>query len=376
MTNEVIEPVESKRALNKPGFTPPRQSVPSANPLALWRRRDLGRPRPPGSCFTSNRLIRAWALRGFYARQVATMLRGGSPWSDFLRYLVPLHVPVREVPPSLHVEFTNQCNLACTYCNTHDEPRVKGMMSAEVFERLVEEVRSSGVRRINLVGNGEPTIHPNFPDYVVRLTRATGTLSLTSNFQRASDAVIGALVDAPVAFLNVSVDGADRDKYERHRRRGSFETLLKNLARLRAARDSAGSPLVVNVRLMLHPSDEGTVAQKRAFWSKHADIVTFQHVVDTRGDGGGDVYDLRTSPDQYPTCSIPFKMLQVRWDGSVPLCTYYYLQADQPADFVLGNILTGGLRELWAHPLIRHYRRAQRDRAEGDMPLCAGCGGC
>jgi sulfatase maturation enzyme AslB (radical SAM superfamily) len=249
------------------------------------------------------------------------------------------------------------------------------MMSRDTLSRVAEQVRANRIRRVYVVGNGEPTLHPHFCDYIAELAKATGVLSLTTNFQRVSEPVIDAILGAPVALLNISVDGASASTYERHRVGGSFSRLLHNIEWLRARRRIRKASTVINIRVMIHPSDAQQLETTRGFWRKFADVVSIQHVVDIAGRGG-DVYDLQIPITHYGKCSLPFKMLQVRWDGSVPMCTYYYLQADRPADFILGNIQSAGLLELWSHPLIRHYRKAHRERRESDMALCAGCGGC
>lgn len=355
-------------------FQSPTQSIPSQNPNAFWRRAKVNQDSPKGSCVTDNRLARAWTLRRHYLAQVMLLFRSGIPSADILRYQFPHTMSVAEKPPGVHLEFTNICNLACTYCNTTLNLRTKGLMDRSTFDRVAEEIKQNDIRRVYVVGNGEPTLHPEFCDYIETLGRSTRVLSLTTNLQKISREVAESIVSS-VSLLNVSLDGADAASYERNRVRGNFERLLSNFRLIREVRNELNSRVIINARVMVHPSDRERLKEIKSFWSQFADIVSIQYVVDISGTGG-DVYAVHTQNDHYPKCSLPFKQLNVRWNGEVPLCTYYYIQADNPDDFILGNIKDKGIKHLWGSGLINHYRRAHKERSKKDMPLCAGCGGC
>src|SRR5688572_8304657 len=299
-------------------YIAPKQSVPSTNPQALWRRKKYGHSAPKGSCFTDNRLFRAITLWKHYVFQVFIMVRSGMTPLNILRFHFPIQIPVAKSPPSIDIEFTNVCNLACTYCNTTTDLRPKGLISRESLDRIVYEIMKNNIRRVYVVGNGEPTLHPDFVEFIQKLGKATGMLSLTSNFQKISEQTIEAILNAPVALLNISLDGVNRETYERHRVRGDFNRLLENLLLLREMKKSMNSKTFVNIRLMIHPSDERDIKSNKLFWKKYADNVSIQYVMDTKGIGG-DVYDIDYTTDHYPICSLPFKRLQMLWDGSVPM---------------------------------------------------------
>lgn len=88
------------------------------------------------------------------------------------------------------------------------------------------------------------------------------------------------------------------------------------------------------------------------------------------------MFDVNVEKGKYPKCSLPFKQLQVLWNGDVPMCTYSNHQEDNDGDFVLGNIKDYSITELWNKPVIKNYRIAHRTRDFKKMPLCNGCGGC
>ncbi|MEL7207717.1 MAG: radical SAM/SPASM domain-containing protein [Actinomycetota bacterium] len=337
---------------------------------------DPSLPDPPaGACLTDNKLRRIWTLRRHYALQVAAGVRQGLSPIDLARTQFPFSLPVAPRPPGVHVELTNRCNLSCTYCTSPQAPRPRGLMNAETFESLIGRLREARIRRVYVVGLGEPMLHPRFDDFVPELAAATRFVSVTSNLQAATEENLAVLVDSGVGMLNVSVDGFDATSYEESRVGGDFEVVRDNLTRLKLLRDRSNSDLLINVRVMLRPSQADREDEILEAWSSFGDEVSRQFIVNISGSDD-DVYAVDVAPSVYPRCSIPFKQLEVHWTGDVPLCTYVHHQADRYEDFVLGNVADRSIDELWNSPLLHTYRQGHRKRDSSLIPLCSGCGGC
>jgi MoaA/NifB/PqqE/SkfB family radical SAM enzyme len=78
----------------------------------------------------------------------------------------PLDHPTPDRPHRLYVAMTNHCNRACPWCSTCSSPRGRTWLSLENF---VAGFPTAGTFQVQLEG-GEPTIHPQFWDFV-RLAR-------------------------------------------------------------------------------------------------------------------------------------------------------------------------------------------------------------
>jgi MoaA/NifB/PqqE/SkfB family radical SAM enzyme len=349
------------------------QTEPAQFPFS-GRKRKLHPPRP-GASGTTNHLARIWTLKGHYAKQVWTGLRSGERVSDLLRRQFPFVLPDAAVPPRLSVEFTNICNLRCPYCTSPLKLRPQGMMSNETFSSLVKQIKEADIRCVALVGTGEPTLHPNFLQFIRELAGATRILTVTSNWQRVDKELVEGILMAPVTMLNISVDGSNNEQYERSRPGGNFETLLANLKLLMHLKRQLKSSTYVNVRLMLRPSDQRNERGLRDFWAGFGDKVTRQYITDWAGVDE-DVYALDCSLNRFPRCTLPFKQLEVHWNGNVPLCSYSHIQTGTPDGLSLGNLNTVSLLELWRGAVIQQYRTAHRRRDGSTMPVCNGCPGC
>jgi MoaA/NifB/PqqE/SkfB family radical SAM enzyme len=75
-----------------------------------------------------------------------------------------------------------------------------------------------------------------------------------------------------------------------------------------------------------------------------------------------------------PKCSMPFKHMEVLWNGDIPLCGPNWRGAEHKR-LHLGNVHENTLREIWNGQIYRQYRRAHRQRIHANMPVCQGCSG-
>jgi MoaA/NifB/PqqE/SkfB family radical SAM enzyme len=326
----------------------------------------------------ANRKAKVLRRISSYARLGWHMWRRGVPAVEIIRTQFPLVDPEPRRPVLVSVEFTNYCNLRCVYCNSPLNLRPHGCISREVFERLCQGVKQLGINRVRVVGNGEPTLHPEFPAFIRALAKATTYVSVLTNGQwNPSHETIEAMLDAPLGMVEVSVNGCDKQGYEQSRRGGDFERLIENLATLKCRRRTLRCPTITCVRLMLRPSERPVEKELTAFWKRHVDFVLPQYIFALKHSTyRDDVYmSAHWEHDSFPQCSGPFKALGVEWDGNVPLCSFSAQQIGYPG-LVLGNIATESLGDLWHGSLMRQYRHGQQERDISKMPICKGCTAC
>jgi MoaA/NifB/PqqE/SkfB family radical SAM enzyme len=149
-----------------------------------------------------------------------------------------------ELPTYVQLEPVGQCNLRCQMCSIQfrqDGPPYGPLafMDFGHFRELVDGFNTLTV--LHLQGLGEPMMHPRFfqmVDYAVgKGIRVTTNSNLTVlNARRAALAVSSGL-----DTLNISIDGATAETYERIRARSHFDKVLRNIGLLREAKAAAGS---------------------------------------------------------------------------------------------------------------------------------------
>lgn len=311
-----------------------------------------------------------------YARIGRRALRRGVSPVELVATKFPFALPDRPRPASLSVELTDACNLRCDYCTNPTYPHPRSWLDESTFSSLLRDLDDFPVARLRVCG-GEPTLHPDFDRYSAELARRCRFLSIVTNAQWRREAVADVLV-AHYDLVEVSVDAGGRDLYERHRVGGSYERLERSLRALRDARDLTGSDALINVRLMVRPSTRDLMDVERARWSEIADSVMVQYVIEQRSrtSWSQDVYvPVQITSQAVPRCTMPFKDLPVRADGTVPVCHVNGTDVDPDRRILLGRIGETSLRDCWTGDTLRHVRRAHRRRDEVQLEFCRGCSG-
>lgn len=155
------------------------------------------------------------------------------------------------VARDLRVSVTEKCSLRCTYCMPAEGlPAIArdALLTPQEIARLVGiGARDLGIREVRFTG-GEPLMRADLAEIVGRSAAAAPgvDLSITTN-GIGLDHRIGALVEAGLTRVNVSLDTVDRDHFAALTRRDRLPAVL---AGIRAAHDAGLTPLKVNAVLM------------------------------------------------------------------------------------------------------------------------------
>ncbi|MGD8556559.1 MAG: radical SAM protein, partial [Chromatiales bacterium] len=131
----------------------------------------------------------------------------------------------------VRLSVTDKCNMRCFYCipqgfTDFEEP--KNWLTFEEIERFIAAFASLGVRRLRLTG-GEPLVRRNLPELAANLSAIDGIedLSLSTNAALLRQHA-GALKQAGISRINVSLDSLDPDRF-RQITRGDLEQVLDGL---------------------------------------------------------------------------------------------------------------------------------------------------
>jgi molybdenum cofactor biosynthesis enzyme MoaA len=116
-----------------------------------------------------------------------------------------MEYPVEENPfVSLGVDLTYRCNMSCTYC--YNPLRSLADMELSYFEEVCRRLP----RRVHFKFlGGEPTLHPEFMEFIRAARRHTHHVTVLSNGRRCADLdFVRALADLDASFiLGLSLDG-------------------------------------------------------------------------------------------------------------------------------------------------------------------------
>ncbi len=302
------------------------------------------------------------------------------------------------LPTILQVEPTSRCNLRCTVCPVGSGlGRPAGDMDLPMFRQILDEL-GKALLMIMFWDWGEPFLNPNAYEMIRAARQAGIKVVCSTNGHVFSDGEHARrAVECGLDEIVFSVDGITQETYERNRRGGSLETVLKGIERVVAEKRRLRSDTpIVNFRFIVMKHDEHEIPRLKDFASSlGVDVLTLRkfHFVPGTGErieqapdrkAGEDGRGLVPSESEYQLPLIPEDGQQplrvdrnpcknlwncptIHWDGTVCSCFMDYTE-NRP----LGSLREQSFREIWNGEPYRRLRRAFRDDWKR-VPLCRDC---
>ncbi|MFB3853306.1 MAG: radical SAM/SPASM domain-containing protein [Vicinamibacterales bacterium] len=263
-------------------------------------------------------------------------------------------------PEIVQIESTNICNAKCVFCPRDAMSRKQGVMDMALFARIVDESASLGVRHVRLHNYGESFIDRQLVEKVrYAKQRGIAEVGLISNGSLINDGVARGIVEAGLDAMNISVDAAGKETFERTRVGLSYDKVIGNIENLLRVRRELGKTRPKLILSFVRRSDSVEEQQFIDAWRDRVDKV---HVTALHNWAG----TLHGRADVTFPCYRQWLTFTVLWDGRVALCC-----ADFDGRVILGDMRRQSIREVWnSEP----YRRARRAHLESGGPeICRSC---
>ncbi len=197
----------------------------------------------------------------------------------------PLHGPW-----CVQVGVSDACDHRCAMCPYHPPGRAApadgfggappGVMSVARFGALLDELAALGSRYVDLVGRGEPLVHPHI-ERLVRLAHERGfRVTMTSNAARLTHERARALVDAGLDGFRHSLHAASPEAYARVHDGEPPEAFARSLEQVRHLASLArGRPAVTASFTLSRLNYAELPAMVDVAASVGAEGAHFQHVI-------------------------------------------------------------------------------------------------
>src|SRR5262252_368880 len=184
----------------------------------------------------------------------------------------------------LRISVTDRCNFRCVYCMPEEGMqwlKRETILSFDEIERITRIGVGLGIEEVRLTG-GEPTLRPDLPDLVERLSRLPlRSLSLTTNgFLLKS--LARPLAEAGLKRINVSLDTLQHDRFHQIARRRGLDEVLAGLEELEHYPSIA--PIKVNV-VAMRDFTEAEVVAFAEFARRKPYVVRFIEFMPLDADG-------------------------------------------------------------------------------------------
>jgi MoaA/NifB/PqqE/SkfB family radical SAM enzyme len=264
------------------------------------------------------------------------------------------------LPEIVQIESTNMCNAKCVFCPRDEMHRVEGIMSMELYRKLVDECAELGITHVRMHNYGEPFVDRKLVEKV-RYAKQQGIkeVGMISNGSLITEAVARGMVEAGLDAINISVDASGKDVFESTRIGLKYDKVIANIERLVRIRAEAGKR---RPKLILSFVRQNNSVDEQAFIEHWRHIADKIHITDLHNWGG----TLNAESDVNYPCYRPWLTFTVLWDGRVSLCC-----ADFDGRTILGDLNASTIRDVWNNEAYRTARRQHLDH--GGPEVCQSC---
>ena len=281
----------------------------------------------------------------------------------------------RSFPEVFQVELTNHCPMTCVMCpRTYGMSRSLGYMEVSVFKEIIDAI-APHTRRIFLHHFGDSLLHPGLKECLAYAEANAVQTFLSANPSVLTPRRAEALVDGGLHELVLSVDGATAETNEAIRGPAArnvedAETKVRYLLDYRARKRSRFPKVIL--QFVKQKLNEAELDDWTKRWSKveGIDRLKVKRYIAWNGSEAriNSLALASVARRKSVVCDKPWTSVTILWNGDVVPCCF-----DSNGDYVLGNIKTASLREIWNGTAAKELREAHAGDRTDDVKLCKDC---
>lgn len=275
----------------------------------------------------------------------------------------PQRFILRDMPLHLDIEATSYCNLRCTFCDRQSlvDKGMLGSMDFELFKHILDQFDDAcRLWGVKFSYRGEPLLNPDIPN-MIRYAKSKGVLDVyfNTNAMLLTKEISEKIIDAGLDRISISIDGIDKESYERVRIGAKFDTVVNNMETLLRVRDRLHSSIPkIRIQTVKLPGIDETAYIQR--WKSYADEVAMLEYTDES--------KRETGIDAKWACPQLWQRLTIEWDGSVFGCNN-----DSLRGLYLGNAKDRSIYDCWHDVKLNEVRRMHREGLSHKVTACDGC---
>ena len=140
------------------------------------------------------------------------------------------------LPEIVQIESTNICNAKCVFCPRDEMERKQGVMDMALFRRIADECAALGITHVRMHNYGEAFVDRQLVEKI-RYAKQVGIkeVGLISNGSLISEAVARGAIEAGLDAINISLDAAGKEVFERTRVGLKYDKVIAAATKMPAA---------------------------------------------------------------------------------------------------------------------------------------------
>lgn len=276
--------------------------------------------------------------------------------------------PICSQPPfRMWIDLTTVCNLRCPICPQSVRPLVPAYMDFNLYKKIIDEIKEY-VFDINLAVIGESLLHPRLSEMIAYAQRNRVITRLHTNATILSEELGKKIIGSGLSFISFSVDGFDKESYEKVRVGARYETVVANIRRFLELKKHLKSRLpYVVIKTIVNPDQLDTTLQDQ-FQRQFKGLRVNRFRLNPMHNFGGKITNVQFAMGRRIPCYIAWFGLTVLADGRiVPCCMDFW------GDYVLGDVKKDTLYGCWNSEKMVALRQKLIQREADELALCKGC---
>ncbi len=254
------------------------------------------------------------------------------------------------------IETHTMCNHKCTFCPVSVHTREREFMPKALFANITQQLAEqyTGIEGVFLNGYNEPSIDPNFVEYVRVLQQLGLKVAVNSNGSGLNPSTVDSLLSGgPLEYLCINLSSLDPIKFNQDRQAQHLNVIIRNLDYI------ADKPLAKQLRIVVLGEDDA--AHDTAFaeiTARYAgsnfEVIRFR--VDWRSGRINVLQQVDTPHRKLAGCeqtgSRPLQHLHINASGQCVLCCQDYYE-----QYVVGDLNTQTIEEVMSGSQMAQFRR-------------------
>ena len=283
-------------------------------------------------------------------------------WSYLRRSPVTGGLPVEYI-----VETTAKCNLYCPMCPRETHPQPKEDMADTIFDRLVQDARSTG-EHMMLIGLGEPLLDPKIFDRIEYCDKHGVSTLLSTNGVLLEGKNADKLLASKLEHVTFSFDGSRPESFEFYRKGAKFNRVRDNFIDFARRKHESGAKIQIVVQMVRLEKNWYEVDEFLDFWSKIPGVDQVRVKNDETNllqpEGGHAPEDWK-----HPCHYLWRGPVYIKHNGDVYPCCQSYMLDGAP----VGRVGEAPLQEIYDSPEMQRMRTLHAAGRGGEIDICAKC---
>lgn len=278
-----------------------------------------------------------------------------------------------DFPKVVLIDTVSFCNLACSMCVHPEMTREKGVMTWELFTKIIDEVAAEDKNaRVWMVFFGEPLILKNRNPSIFDMVRYAKNKGLTdvvtnTNANLMDEDASRKLIDAGLDAIYIGVDAFTSETYSKIRVKGDYNSTVRNIQNLLRLKEEMKSDRP-DVFVQFVEMDDNAHEKEAfiSFWSEQGVKVKIRPKVSWAGLI--DAPNLVLGDEERWPCYWAMQTMSITDTGKVVTCA-----VDLDARFIAGDVNNHSLKEIW-NGKLKELRNLHLGKQFVNLPaICRNC---